>query len=43
MPLMTGDLPFMKNILTLLVNIVLIPLGLTAVASATNGRYYESR
>ena len=43
MPLMTGDLPFMKNILTLLVNIVLIPLGSTAAASATNGRYYESR
>ena len=40
---MTGDLPLMKNVLTLLANIVLIPLGLTAAASATNGRYYESR
>ena len=43
MPLMTGDLPFMQNTQTLLGNIVLIPLGLTAAASATNGRYYESR
>ena len=40
---MTGDLPLMKNVLTLLANIVLIPLGLTAAASATNERYYESR
>ena len=40
---MTGDLPLMKNVLTLLANIVLIPLGLAAAASATNGRYYESR
>ena len=35
-PLMTAGLPSMKNLLTPLSKSVLIPLGLTAVASATD-------
>ena len=35
-PLMTAGLPLMKNLLTMLAKNVLIPLGLTAEASATN-------
>ena len=33
---MTADLPFIKNVLTPLTKSVLIPLGLTAAASATD-------
>ena len=33
---MTGGLPLIKNALTSLAKIVLIPLGLTAAASATD-------
>ena len=35
-PLITAGLPIMKNVLTPLAKIVLIPLGLTAAASATD-------
>ena len=35
-PLMTAGLPLMKNVLTPLAKSVLIPLGLKAVASATD-------
>ena len=35
-PLMKVGLPLMKNVLTPLVKIILIPLGLTTAASATN-------
>ena len=34
--LMATSLPLMKNVLTSLAKIILIPLGLTAAASATN-------
>ena len=33
---MTADLPLIKNVLTPLTKSVLIPLGLTAAASATD-------
>ena len=35
-PLMTAGSPLMKSVLTLLAKSILVPLGLTTVASATN-------
>ena len=40
-PLLKAGLPLMKNILKLLAKCVLIPLGLTAVASTTNAAIHK--
>ena len=40
-PLLKADLPLMKNILKLLAKCVLIPLGLTVVASTTNAAIHK--
>ena len=40
-PLMTAGLPLMKNVLTPLAKSVLIPLGLTAAASATEAAFQK--
>ena len=40
-PLMKVGLPLMKNVLTLLAKSVLVPLGLTAAASAVDVGIYK--
>ena len=42
-PLLKAELPLMKNVLKPLVTSVLIPLGLTAAASATDAAMHEKR